>query len=71
MDTVATCTAIDTGLVVYRSSPRGPKIGISARAFTLTESSTSASVRSASCCGIGNPGFSLGSWVSGLCKDCA
>ena len=55
IDTVATCTAIHIGFVGYRNSPKGPKIENRTGAMTGTKSSTSASVRFVSCCGIEIP----------------
>ena len=59
-DTMCTWTAMERGLVGYLHTPTAPKIGAKTGAMVPTKSSTSASVRSAICCGIGNPAVSHG-----------
>ena len=59
-DTTCTWTDMARGFVGYRHTPTAPKIGARTGAIVTTKSSTSVNVRSALCCGIGNPAVSHG-----------
>ena len=61
-------TAVAKGLVGYQHTPTAPKMGARTEAMAATKSSTSARVRSAICCGKGNPAVSRGICWSELCN---